>query len=148
MCCLKRSTPGKSDGFFAYTLTLSCASLIRYELARMAEPSRGAQGGTFEVWVALAKCFFFFRNPHSADLCDHGRNLLIFLANFSMARFHVICFCFLKNYLKTTNGSLSLALGDRGYPGSIWVSIWCMEGQYESIYSSVRGTPFKTRLFD
>ena len=48
---MKNLTPGKSDDFFAVTFTLFCALLIRYELARMADPLGGAQGGSIEVWV-------------------------------------------------------------------------------------------------
>ena len=59
---MKNLTLGKSEIFFADTLIFSCASLILYELDRMLDPKRGAQGGSCEVWVALTKCFSESRN--------------------------------------------------------------------------------------
>ena len=54
---MKKLTLGKSNHFFADNLTFSCASMVKDELARIADPLRGAQGGSFEVWDTLAKHF-------------------------------------------------------------------------------------------
>ena len=75
----------------------------------------------------------FFRKPQSADLCRHGQNLLILLANFSRDNFHLI-FCLLKVMWKLENCFLSLALDDRGYPESIWVSVMDHGGP---VYSNI-----------
>ena len=59
---LKKLSLGKSDNFLAHTMKVYCASLIRYELSRMADPLRGAQGGSLEVCVTVAKYFSEIHN--------------------------------------------------------------------------------------
>ena len=127
---MKNLTLGKSDNFFADSLIFSCASLIHYELDRMVDPKRGAQGGSCEVWVALTKYFSESRNK----LISLGMaKFADFFDKFFQGQFSFDFFVYSKlcENLKT---ALALALGDTGYPESIWVSVMVHGGP---VYSNI-----------
>ena len=93
----------------------------------------------------------FFKKPQAADLCSHGQNLLIFLANFSIANFHLI-FLLNKSFMKTWKRLSIIAFG---WHRILWVYLGSNYGPWETSikqHIALSGVPqsgyFQTHLID